>query len=114
MANVKIFLVPFECRWSKDVPISIQEKGYLEVEKFDEEECWNLCNWSCWTDKKPENLHSDIEVAGSNIIFLNPENEKYYMAASVGWIVKDTLEEIESVARENQGKPIYLGENLDS
>ena len=26
-------------------------KGYIEMDNFDADTCWNLCNWSAWTDK---------------------------------------------------------------
>jgi len=72
----------------------LEEKGYIEAEEFHADNCWHLCNWDCWTDEKPENLHSDLYVVNSDVIFYNPKENKYYLALSVGWCIKDTLEEI--------------------
>jgi hypothetical protein len=82
------------------------EQGYIEVVKFDSQDCWDLCNWSCYQDIKPENLHSDIEVANSDIIFHNPKTNKYHLALPSGWKVLKSLDEVKTFCENKQGKLI--------
>lgn len=66
------------------------EHGYLEADKFDSKEdaerFWDLCNWSHRDTTKPMNLFSDIEHCGHGIVFINPENNLWYLALSAGWL----------------------------
>lgn len=56
----------------------IVDCGYIIADKFDEDECWDLCNWSNWRryEGKPENLHSDLCVCNSDVAFFNPEKKQ--------------------------------------
>lgn len=74
------------CVSPNDKPI-IVDCGYIIADKFDEDECWDLCNWSCWRRKegKPENLHSELDVCNSDVAFLNPDTNIWYVAKHVGW-----------------------------
>lgn len=95
--KINIWKIPWGYEHSevrKRVPFTIHQKGYIEADQFQEEECFHLCNWGCWADNKPENLYSDVEVANSDIIFHNPEEDKYYLALPVGWHTENTLEEM--------------------
>lgn len=38
----------------EDKDIKITYCGYIEVESPFETDLWDLCNWSCWTDKRPK------------------------------------------------------------
>ena len=68
-----------------DKPITV-DCGYITADKFDEDDCWNLCNWSCWSKEgKPENLHSELDVCNSDVAFLNPDTNIWYVAKHVGW-----------------------------
>ena len=60
--------------------------GYVEVEEFNEEEIWHLCNWDCWTEEKPTNLHADIERCDHGLCLINPETEERWLATSLGWL----------------------------
>lgn len=74
----------YKAKWNgKELePVNI---GYIELNKFDEDECWHLCNWSAWSEIKPDNLHSKITVCNTDVIFHNPENDMYYTPGSTGW-----------------------------
>lgn len=60
--------------------------GYIEADTFNAEQCWHLCNWDCWADKKPKELHSDIKVCNHGLIVYNPETKEYWLAITGGWI----------------------------
>ena len=62
------------------------ERGYIEMDKFDENECFHICNWKHRTTMKPECLHSDIESCQHGIVFVNPENDVHCLALSSGWL----------------------------
>lgn len=83
--KIKIFKLPFGYFHINDIQFEIKEQGYIEAKKFDRNEFWDLCNWSCYTENKPENLFSDIEVANSDVIFLHPKTQKYHLALPFGW-----------------------------
>ena len=71
-----------------------KERGYVLVENTDgwEEEVWNLLNWSCWTDKKPEDVHSPLEYCNSDVILQIDGTNEYKRAESVGWTDYTSLE----------------------
>lgn len=90
--KIKVFTVPYNYRELKNIQVT--EQGYIKADYFDEDECWHLCNWSCWAEEKPENLLSDLEVVNSDVIFYNPKTERYHLALPSGWYVGNSLEEI--------------------
>lgn len=59
-----------------------KERGYVLVEndEYWEEEAWNLLNWSCWTDEKPEDVHSQLDHCNADII-VQKEGTCCYKAA---------------------------------
>ena len=63
--------------------------GYVEVDTFNAEEIWDLCNWSCWTEEKPTNLHADICSCNHGLCLVNPETKERWLAKSVGWLTGD-------------------------
>ena len=83
--------------YKKDDPIIIENIGYIEDEKFDKDKFWTLCNWSEYSDNKPENLFANIEACGSNIVFYNPEEEKYHIPDVVGWDEANDFVDVESI-----------------
>lgn len=59
-----------------------QSKGYVLLEDKDrendwEELVWHLLNWSCWTEVKPESIHSPLDHCNTDVI-LQIEGEKEY------------------------------------
>ena len=63
--------------------------GYAEVDTFDAEEIWHLCNWCHWTNERPTNLHGGIDSCGHGLLLAHPEKNKYALSLSDGWIVGD-------------------------
>ena len=63
--------------------------GYAEVEEFDAEAIWTLCNWMHWTEEKPENLYADICTCNHGLCVINPETQERWLALSNGWLVGD-------------------------
>jgi hypothetical protein len=81
--------------------------GHISADKFDREECFDLCNWVNWTDAKPENLHADIESCGHGVCFVNPNTGEFNMALSIGWLV-GTKEDICRYAYEHRNYDAWL------
>ena len=72
----------------------IIKHGYLEMESFDLETAFDLCNWSCWTEEKPECVHTDIEWIGHGLIVVDGskpmyKNPQFHLALSGGWLSGD-------------------------
>ena len=63
--------------------------GYAEVEKFDADGIFHLCNWSCWSKVKPSNLHADIDCCSHGLCLVNPTTQERYLAKSFGWVIGD-------------------------
>lgn len=82
--KINILKIPFGY-WYTDIPLTINEAGYIEQQEFDAEECWNLLNWSCWTEEKPENVFSHLSVCNSDIILYNVESDTYHVCLPFGW-----------------------------
>lgn len=107
--RVRIFRVPYDfimrrCMKSKKAgtPFSITYVGYAEVEQFDEQKVWDLCNWSCCSKGKPDNLFANINVANTDVFFYNPETKLYYIPLVAGWVTKTSLKEVaEHYLQEN-------------
>lgn len=73
--------------------------GYIEIEEFNADKCWELCNWAAWTNEKPKNLHSEIGSCAHGICFSNPETGEKWLALSFGWLVGHSLKISDYVAR---------------
>lgn len=85
----------------------LEPAGYAEVEVFDAEALWHLCNWSCYQEEKPDNLFSEIEYCGHGICFTNPETDQKWLALSFDWYVTDNMREIEKYVTQNEGKHVW-------
>lgn len=95
MMRINIYKLPFSWQFdSLNSPLLVEEKGYILSETFNREECWDLCNWSCWCEKKPKNLLSPLEVVNSDVIFHNPTDDTYHLALSFGWFEAKSLNEV--------------------
>lgn len=73
------------------VPIEV---GHITLDIFDRDECWHLGNWTAWADKKPQNLHYEGRSFSSDVIFLDPIDNKYHCALPFGWYEANSLQEI--------------------
>lgn len=80
--------------------------GYIKSNKFDSDECFNLCNWSNWSETKPENLYADIQSVGKGICFTDPITNEKHLALSMGWLVGNSME-ITDYVRKNIGNPFW-------
>ena len=99
------------------IPISIyinnefenfQDAGYIEMDEFDANECFHLCNWSHWTNTKPAELHSDISSAEHGICFTNPETKEMWLAKSSGWLVGTRPYLLKLFCVKNKDRHVWL------
>lgn len=81
--------------------------GYIEIENFDAEEIFNLCNWSHWMEEKPLNLHSNIRTCGHGLCLINTETKERWLAKSFGWLVGDE-KTISNYVLDNRYSPIWI------
>lgn len=77
--------------------LALKYKGYVCV-KDDvtnvADNAWHLCNWSCWTETKPDQVHTDLTFCNSDVIFVindDEEEKEYWCADCFGWTVCRTL-----------------------
>lgn len=66
--------------------------GYVELDEFDPEKAFRLCNWENWTSEKPEENHTDISNIGHGLIVIDESNKwnpVYHLALSGGWLTGD-------------------------
>lgn len=92
--RINIYRIPFGYFSYNWLEPHIWEEGYLEVEKFNRDECWHICNWCFHSETKPKELHSDIDHANADIIFHNLETGEYHLALPKGWQVENSLEDL--------------------
>lgn len=89
--RVEIFL--YEMVSDKTAPNKIshlvepKHLGYIEVEKFNAERIFDICNWEHWVSTKPSNLHADISSCNHGLCLLNPITNLMWLAKSQGWLV---------------------------
>lgn len=90
-----------------------RELGYIEVKdeeinKYNANECWHICNWSNWSKVKPSCLQSDIVYCTHGIVFVYPglQAEVHCLALSDGWLV-GTEEEVQKYATEHVNDPVW-------
>ena len=80
--------------------------GHIEVETFNQEEIFNICNWSCWTNEKPINLYSNIQSCGHGLMLIHPVTKKRYLSKSIGWLIGDK-ETINKYVEDNRYKLVW-------
>lgn len=85
--------------------------GYAEIREFNAEEVWHLCNWSCWTGKKPLNLHANISTCGHGLCVVNPETQEKWLALSAGWLVGNE-KKISDYVFNNRDKVFWQAERV--
>lgn len=81
--------------------------GYIEIDQFDANKCWELCNWRVWTKEKPENLYSHICACSHGICFTNPETKEKWLALSFGWLVGNIVD-ISEYVKKNKDNILWL------
>ena len=80
--------------------------GYIEMESFNADKCYDCFNWEHWTNKKPENLFVDAS-SSNRVCFRNPTTNKLWLAKSIGWLVGDD-NRINSYIKENAGEILWI------
>lgn len=103
--QIKIYKIPYGYLSTAGLEFDIQERGYIELGIFDPDECWQICNWSCWSKEgKPPHLYSDLDVVNSDVIFHNPKDDTYHLALRIGWKMTSTLDEMMEYCKNEQQK----------
>ena len=64
--------------------------GYFNLNADD---CWKICNWSAYTDTKPENLYADIDSCSTDVVFQNVDTGLFYIPLGFDWAIANTKEE---------------------
>lgn len=82
--------------------------GYAEVEKFNAEDIWNLCNWSHYLEAKPENLHANIDICTHGLCLINPETQERWLALSHGWLTAKDEKVISEYVFMNRDKVLWI------
>jgi hypothetical protein len=93
-ANIWKLPYGWDQSFGRDIHVTLTPKGFVELLEFDADECWHLCNWSCWLSQKPKNLHSDLDVANSDVVFHDEIRNEYHLALRSGWHVCNSLIEV--------------------
>lgn len=85
-------------------------RGFIEVDLIREgieDYCWELCNWSNWALKKPDNLFSDVDNCNHGICFYVHSEKIYYLALSQGWLCSTKEEDILDYIKKNKDKQLW-------
>lgn len=82
--------------------------GSAEVEKFDVEELFHLCNWANWSDTKPENLQCDISSIGRGLVLIDPETKQKWLSKTKGWLVCDNVYEVMDYVEAHKDSAVWL------
>jgi len=116
LMEIKIWELPPGWYYSMDkekIILTLTPKGYLEMDTFDADECWELCNWRCWMplgSNKPKELCSDLATVSNNVVFHNPEKDEYYIAmpGPEGWHICKSLDEVMAYCEEVKNSDISV------
>ena len=95
--RVSVYKIPFDVIYcsSKDIDdFDMTWIGYINMNEFDAGKAWHLCNWMNWTDKKPDNVFASVGSCNREVVFFNPNDNKYYIPKICGWEMRDTEEEV--------------------
>jgi hypothetical protein len=112
--KVQIYIFPQHIRKGKLMhDIVPTHLGYAEVETFDTEHIWHLCNWACWAEEKPKNLYADIEFCGHGLCVINPETQEIHLALSVGWLIGNE-KKISDYVLNNRYEIVWKQEHIKS
>lgn len=97
MKKIRIFTPSYN---GKD--IELNNSGYIQLPEFDRDKCWEICNWSGYSDYKPENLFSQISSCSTDIIFLNPDTEEYHIPLGFGWCIVTNKKAVCDTIKQNE------------
>lgn len=90
--------------WKNDEMVRI---GYIDMEIFSPERCFDICNWSARTKSKPSNLHANIEKISHGVCFTDPKTGVMWMPKSIGWL-SGNIDSILDYIKENQNNKLWL------
>ncbi|MCM1216011.1 MAG: hypothetical protein NC548_16000 [Lachnospiraceae bacterium] len=90
----------YKAKWTGEDLIAVHV-GYLKLVKFDRDECWHLCNWSCWTKEKPNHLYTKITSCSTDVIFYDQDTKRFHIPMGIGWEEADTLEDAVNIWKTN-------------
>lgn len=80
--------------------------GYIEMETFNADRCYDCFNWERWTKHKPENLHANVS-SSNKVCFTNPETNEMWLAKTVGWLT-GSEEEINEYIKKNANELLWV------
>lgn len=83
--------------------------GYAELDVFNPDELFDLCNWEHYLMEKPHNLHSELCSCGHGVCFTNPDTGERHLALSIGWLVGNE-DRILNYIRKNKGRAMWLAQ----
>ena len=109
--KIKVYHVERD-EYERIISPKIISHGYIKADKFDPEECHNLCNWFHWAKRQPKNLYSDIDNTTHGLVLYNPQTKEYWLALSVGWL-HGKLNDIKRYLEDNWEKTIWNENEID-
>lgn len=80
--------------------------GYIEMEEFNADKCYDICNWGRWAKTKPKILFANIDTC-NRVCFTNPITKKMHLTKSIGWLVGNE-EEINNYIQQNANELLWL------
>jgi len=105
---MRIELDYYELRVENKQPIyNLVHLGYIDVDSIDPEAIFAICNWSLWSNKKPDSLHADIKECSHGLRLSNPETGGVWLAKSVGWI-NGQMKDIDAYVDANKHRLIWM------
>lgn len=86
-------------------------EGYIEYPSAtfgysDAEKCFDMCNWSHWSEEKPKELHSEIVSTQHGICF-RTEDGTNYLALTNGWLMGDDAK-IAAYIEKNKERMLWI------
>ena len=74
--------------------VELENIGFLVLDKFNRDKCFEICNWSAFRDFKPENLFSNVASCSTEVVFLDPDTGLYHVPLTIGWQIARSREEV--------------------
>lgn len=81
--------------------VELENIGFLVLDNFNRDKCFEICNWSAFSNLKPENLFSDIASCSTEVTFLDPTTGLYHIPLSIGWRIAKSKEEVINIFTNN-------------
>ena len=109
--NIPVYTPKFSCAdyCGTIIDSNLMDRGYVEINilsPLNPENVFHFCNWSCWTEEKPENVYTDIDVIGHGLVVKDPITGVYHLALSVGWF-SGTKEDVVNYIEKHKDEIIW-------